>query len=221
MSHAPIPNLMIHVLSVVLALGAGFPLTAGARTIAPSESPGAALPRQDAASAKSEVARAFERLAVARSYRAATEGNEASGQEHLQIEYVAPDRARISTRDGVQTIVGSDMHMQVEGQSIRQTVPAGVLDALLGQWKLAAQMLELPSTRVEAIGSERIDGRDTPGYRVSNAEMDGGTAVVWISEGYPVRIDMHGEGSPGSSELVSMHYSHINDPDLRVDLPGR
>jgi hypothetical protein len=173
------------------------------------------------ASPKAEVIAAFDRLGAARSYRAVIEGNEVSGQERLQIDFVAPDRARVTHAEGVQTIIGADMYLEFEGQKVKQPVQAGALDGLSGQWKHVARLLTLPSISVESAGSERIDGQDTRKYRVSSAEMGGNVGVVWIGDGYPVRIDTLGEAEPdGTQPVERMRYSHINDPGVRVEPPG-
>lgn len=173
------------------------------------------------ASPKADVVAAFGRLGVARSYRAVIEGNEASGQERLQIEYVAPDRLRATTADGVQTIIGDDMYLQFEGRMMRHPVRPGALDGLRDQWKIAARMLDLSTTTVEAIGSERIDGEDTRKYRIANDDAGGGLGTVWIGDGYPLRIETRdASAGGGADEVVTMHYSQINDPGLRIEPPG-
>lgn len=181
--------------------------------------PAMAGDRMDAS--KSDVVAAFQRLGDARSYRMVTEGNEASGQERLEIDFVAPDRLRGATADGVQTIIGGDMYLQIEGRTMKHPARAGAFDGLLGQWKNAARMLELSSTTVEAIGSDRIDGKDTRRYRISNAEAGGGLGTVWIGDGYPLRLETRDEtAGDGTGGVVTMHFSQINDPDLRIDPPG-
>lgn len=168
-----------------------------------------------------DVVAAFDRLGSARSYRMVTEGNEASGQERLEVDYVAPDRLRVANADGVQTIIGGDMYLQIEGRTMKHPASAGALDGLLGQWKHVARMLQLPSITVEAIGRDRIDGKETRMYRVSSGEAGDGFGTVWIGDGYPLRIEMRNDtAADGAGEVVTMRYSQINDPGLRVDPPG-
>lgn len=173
------------------------------------------------AAPKAEVTAAFERLAAAQSYRAIIEGDEASGQERLELEYVAPDRLRVTTADGVQTIIGGEMHLQVDERTTRHPVPPGMLDALLGQWRHVARMLGLPSVRVDSLGRERLEGYVATKYRIATPEAGGPPGTVWVAGGYPVRIDFHADESAlMASGLVSLHYSHIDDPDLRIEPPG-
>jgi hypothetical protein len=216
-----LPAILIFAATLV-ACGAQSPQADGiAHGAAAGGATAAAVAGPGTASARAELVAAFERLAAARSYRAVIEGDEASGQERVQLEYVAPDRLRATTAEGVQTIIGGEMHLQIDGQHLRQPAPAGVLDGLLGQWRHAARMLELASTRVESMGREQLEGRAATRYRIANDEAGGALGLVWVADGYPVRIDTHDAGtSAAANDRVSLHYSHINDPGLRIEPPG-
>lgn len=212
------PIVAILALAALAACGAQSPQAGDVASAAPATHAAASLAANLSGTPKSEVIAAFGRLGAARSYRAVTEGNEASGQERLQIEYLAPDRLRVTTADGVQTIIGEDMYLQIDGGVSKQPVRAGVFDLLRGQWTHIARMLELPSTTVEAAGSERVDGREARKYRIFNAEAGGSLGTIWLSDGYPLRIETQREEDP--DEIVNMRYSHINHPDIRIDPPG-
>jgi hypothetical protein len=216
------PLLLMTTIAALAACGSQAP-QAGETAPAPA---GAAL-QAVAASApgatgdRAVIIDAFERLGRARSYRMVTEGNEASAQEYLLVEFVAPDRVRATNADGAQTIIGSDMYLQIEGQVMKHPLRPGALDGLVGMWQHAARMMQLASMSVQVVGNERIDGQDASKYRVSNPELGSEVGLLWISNGYPLRIDWYGEdGQHGGQDIVSMRFSRIDDPSLRIDPPG-
>ena len=180
----------------------------------------AAIPAQageagrGATGAKAEVIAAFDRLGTARSYRAEVE-DRGAGNGPMRIEHVAPDRFRIQMDDAIQTIIGNEMHVQVEGQTHRLPVPPGSIDGIVGQWRHAARMTALPSTRVESQGRERIDGVDAVRFRITNGETDNGSATVWIADGYPRRIVIVGD----SDEEVIFRYTDLNSTAIRIEPP--
>lgn len=167
-----------------------------------------------AGGAKAEVIAAFERLGAVRSYRAVVE-DRGAGTGTMRIEHVAPDRFRLAVDEGIQTIIGTDMYMQMEGRTHRLPAQPGMIDGVLGQWRHAARMTALPSTRVEARGRERIDGVDAARFHIANSEVGEGSASVWIADGYPVRIEMTG----ADGGVVSFRYSDINSTAIRIDPP--
>lgn len=215
----PLTSLVFILAAALAACGAQSPEApdaAGAQATPAERAAGFATAMNPLSSPKNEVVAAFQRLADARSYRAVIDGNAASEQERLQLDYVAPDRLRVVHAEGVQTIIGTDMYLEMEGRTMKQPVRAGLYEGQLGMWKLTAQVIGLDSTIVELVGSERIDGQEMRQYRIVNPEfgMDGEQGMVWVGDS-SLRVDMiDGEA------VTHVHYSHINDSAVRVDPPG-
>lgn len=138
-----------------------FPVTTRSAMCLAALACGLALPGHVPASADDPAARAaliaaLERLAAASSYRATIE-DDADGPTRLDLEFVAPDRLRARTAEGVQTLIGSEMYLETDGQVHRQDLPPGTLDALRGQWSHAVRMLQLPGMQVVTEAPEAGD----------------------------------------------------------------
>lgn len=170
----------------------------------------------DDPAARALLTAALERLAAASSYRATIE--EAAGDpSRVELVFVAPDRLRARTAEGAQTLIGSDLYIEVDGQVARQVLRTGALDALRGQWSHAVRMLQMPGMRVVA---EAAQAGDPPGARRVRANWQGGEgfARVLVVEGHPVHVELHGGGGRQAGVTV-LRYSAINDPALRVEAP--
>lgn len=178
--------------------------------------PGRAPATADDPAARAALIAALERLAAASSYRASIE-DDADGPTRIELVFVAPDRLRARTAEGVQTLIGSEVYLEIDGQVHRQAVPPGALDGLRGQWSHAVRMLQMPGMRVVA---EPLEPGDAPGARRVRARWAGGEgfARVLLVDGHPVQVDLH-EGDARQAGVTRMRYSAINDPALRIEAP--
>lgn len=199
-----------------------FPVTTRSAMCLAALACGLALPGHVPASADDPAARAaliaaLERLAAASSYRATIE-DDADGPTRLDLEFVAPDRLRARTAEGVQTLIGSEMYLETDGQVHRQDLPPGTLDALRGQWSHAVRMLQLPGMQVV---TEAPEAGDAPGARRVRARWAGGEgfARVLLVDGHPVQVDLH-QGDARQTGVTRMRYSAINDPAVRIEAPA-
>ncbi|MBX3724344.1 MAG: hypothetical protein KF823_00310 [Xanthomonadales bacterium] len=179
--------------------------------------PGRAPGTTDDPAARAALVAALERLAAASSYRATIE-DDADVPTRIELEFVAPDRLRARTAEGVQTLIGSDMYLELDGQMHRQALTPGALDALRGQWSHAVRMLQLPGLRVV---TEAPEAGDPPGARRVRARWAGGEgfARVLMVEGHPVQVDLHPDDDRQAG-VTRMRYFAINDPALRIEAPA-
>lgn len=132
------------------------------------------------------------------------------------MEFVAPDRYRLQTDEGVQTIIGDTFFLQRAGEVRQVPVPPG----LLAQWRSPlpadATAAEL---QVEALGEERVEGQPARRYRVRHASAAPDGMLYWINAaGLPVRIERQGQ-TQGKAFKVTVDYSRFDDPTLQIAVP--
>lgn len=196
------------------ATGATPPAPAVPPATAPMTAPlGGPIPQgTGSAQAIVEASRRFGQL---RSFKAELRLQGARTMEAGMV-FVAPDRYRLETEAGVQTIINGTFFLQRAGEVRQVPVPP----ELLAQWRsplpadAAAADME-----VEALGSDTVAGRETQRYRVRHASAAPDGLVYWIdADGLPVRIERRGQTN-GQPYVATVTYSHINDPALRVELP--
>ncbi|OBU67962.1 hypothetical protein A9K58_08320 [Stenotrophomonas maltophilia] len=194
-----------------LSLLACLLLAACDHTAGPAGTPGP-VPAADPAQA---VLDASQRFAALRSFHAELEVLGAPQPVRSAMDFVAPDRFRVQTPAGPQTIIGDTMFLQAEG-SIRQ-VPAP--PGLLEQWRNPLPADALPAgLQAEDLGSQTLDGAETRHYRLRGARP-GERLEYWVdAQGLPRQIVRSGS-SNGRSFQLRLRYSRFNDPALRVDLP--
>lgn len=167
---------------------------------------------------RTEVRAAAARLSGARSYRAFIVDESGGGADEIRLEYVAPDRSRMTSDDSVATLIGRDLYLESEGRTVKQTASGGMVAGMLQQMQSVVQVAEMDAVTVESLGGERVDGQDARKYRIVIPGTDEGF-VLWVGAGYPLRLDvMDGESATGRA--YSIRYSDFNDPSIRVDPPG-
>jgi hypothetical protein len=132
------------------------------------------------------------------------------------MDFVAPDRYRLQTDEGVQTIIGDTFFLQRAGEVRQVPVPPG----LLAQWRspLPADAVAA-DLAVEDLGDDRIAGATARRYRVRHASAAPDGLLYWIdAQGLPVRIERQGQ-TQGQAFRLTVDYSRFNDDALRVDVP--
>jgi len=133
-----------------------------------------------------------------------------------QLDYVAPDRYRLITDDGPQTIVGGTFFLQRAGEVRQIPVPEG----MLAQWRnpLPAD-LEPAQLQVRDLGEERAGGQRAHKYEVRHATAAPDGLLYWINaQGLPVQIERKGETN-GQPFRITVTYSRFDDASLRIDIP--
>lgn len=132
------------------------------------------------------------------------------------MEFVAPDRYRLQTDEGVQTIIGDTFFLQRAGEVRQVPVPPG----LLAQWRspLPADATAA-DLQVEALGEDRVEGQPARRYRVRHASAAPDGMLYWINAaGLPVRIERQGQ-TQGKAFKVTVDYTRFDDPALHIAVP--
>lgn len=176
----------------------------------------AAAPAADPASAVLEASRRFASL---RSFHAemTLHGAQAGQVVRSGMDFVAPDRYRLETPAGVQTIIGDTFFLQAEGRMQQVPLPAGTLE----QWRSPLPSeARLQDLRVEDRGPADIDGTATRVYRIDGPAGSGETLQYWIGgDGLPRQIQRDGFNKQ-QPYRITLRYSRLNDPSLHVPPPG-
>jgi len=185
-------------------------------TTPPAPVPSGALPAEVAQTDPvSAVLGASQRFAQLRSFHARMTMRGPRALE-AQMDYVAPDRYRLTTAEGAQTIIGGTFFLQGAGQVRQVPVP----DGLLAQWRnpLPAD-LEPAQLQVQALGEETVEGQPARKYQVRHARAAPDGLLYWINaQGLPVQIQRQGQ-TQGEPFRITVTYARLNDPTLRIDVP--
>lgn len=178
--------------------------------------PAAAVPAASAAvDPVTAVLTASQRFGQLRSFHAQLQ---MQGPRTLQaqLDHVAPDRYRVTTDEGVQTIIGGTFFLQRAGEVRQVPVPEG----LLAQWRspLPAD-LQPAQLQVRDLGAERAGGQPAHKYEVRHATAAPEGLLYWINaQGLPVQIERQGQ-TQGQPYRITVTYSRFNDASLRIDVP--
>lgn len=196
----------VAVLSLLLSACGQSP-TAPASADAPS-APAAADPAQ-------AVLAASQRFGQLRSFHATLH---MQGPRTLEatMDFVAPDRYRLQTDEGVQTIIGDTFFLQRAGEVRQVPVPPG----LLAQWRsLLPADAVAADLAVEDLGDDRVGGQAARRYRVRHARAAPDGLLYWIgAQGLPLRIERQGQ-TQAQAFKATVDYSRFNDDTLRIELP--
>ena len=183
---------------------------------APAAVPQAAAPA--AADPAAAVLEASQRFATLRSFHAemSLHGAQAGQVVRSAMDFVAPDRYRLDTPAGVQTIIGDTFFLQAEGRIQQVPVPAGTLE----QWRSPLPSEEtLQDLVVVDRGAADIDGTATRLYRVNGPAGSGETLQYWVGgDGLPRQIQRDGFNKD-QPYRITLRYSRLNDPALQVPAP--
>lgn len=200
MRRLPVPPLLA---CLLLAACNGAPPPASAAAVVPAADPAQA------------VLAASQRFAALRSFHAELELLGAPQPVRSSMDFVAPDRFRVQTPAGAQTIIGDTLFLQADGAIRQVPAPAGLLE----QWRNPLPADALPADlQAEDLGDQLLDGVQTRHYRLRGAQP-GERLEYWLdAQGLPRQLVRSGS-SNGRSFQLRLRYSRFNDPALRVDLP--
>lgn len=155
-----------------------------------------------------------------RSYHVTMESSDAR-MPKMQMDFVAPNRYRMQMPMGTQYVIGDTMYMSVNGRTMKVPMNKGTVSG----WRDSDRVFRnLDQTRVEALGTELLNGRPTKKYRMTQSGMTQsgktpGTSLVWVGgDGYPVQVETTGTAR-GKNTTMTIHYSRFNDPAIRIDPP--
>lgn len=212
----------VALLAAVSGCNRGEPATAGAADV--SEPAGIADTLGNAAAAVTEavtplsprqrVERALAAMADLESFHVsmATTGPslQASATMNMQMDFIAPDRYRITTPMGTHTVIGNTSYMAMGSgkpvvMQLGEDFDPDMTDVGMDE-----------TTVVEALGSERIDGERASRYRVRDAGPDATPTTLWIDADGRV-LQMQAEG-PGGADMTA-RYSRFNDDSIRIEPP--
>ncbi len=166
------------------------------------------------AGAREEVGAAMQKFLAARSYHVEMQ-HDGTQPMTTTVDFVAPDRYRLTSPMGTQTIVGDTMVMTMQGRSMRVPLPKGTLT----QWRDPAQMDKHRDTlSIEALGAAMLDGKPARKYRMVNSKPRS-ESLMWVgADGYPHRIEATAQ-MQGKPVTTTLRYSRFNDPTIKIAAP--
>lgn len=136
---------------------------------------------------------------------------------HSTLTFVAPDRYRLQMPEGEQTIIGDTFFLHANGEMRQVPAPPG----LLAQWRNPLPAgTDLHGISVEDRGPAQIDGTQVRHYLLLAGAEGGDRLQYWIAaDGLPRQIQREGQAN-GQPYRITLQYTRLNDPALRVDLPA-
>lgn len=174
-----------------------------------------ALPSVAWADAKADLARAFDQLLDAPSFRASM-SDAGSGEKYVDMEFQAPDRYRLVNAQGGPTIIviGSQAQMDMGGRMMTVPVPVNALvNAYRNEDALRKQR---ESMVVEALPDATLDGEAAKVYRFTTQHPKPATATAWVGAGDTLlQMEVDG-GAAGRGKVVRVRYRDIGSADIRI-----
>lgn len=153
-----------------------------------------------------------------RSFRAKMLGTGAKDVK-TDLEFVAPDRFRIKTGPGMETIViGKDVYISLDGSFTKLPGAMGnsVPDLRSTFEKEGRQWF----SDVRYVGEETVNGRPVYTYEYVNKgpqNVGENNSKIWVAkdDGLPLRI----ESRYRSGDLKTMTIDYEYDPNIKIDVP--
>jgi outer membrane lipoprotein-sorting protein len=165
---------------------------------------------------KDAVHDAYAKLLAAKSFRA-TVTDVKNGEQLSELEFVAPNRYRMHSSKGPETIiVGDDAWMNMNGQLMKMPIPVG---KIIGQYRNEA-MLHQSDLSVTDLGADSVGGEAAHKYGYTITEPMKADVKLWIDDktGLPLQIESQGSFM-GRASNARIHYSNFNDPSIAIDAP--
>ncbi|MBN8214864.1 MAG: hypothetical protein J0M09_18215 [Xanthomonadales bacterium] len=151
-----------------------------------------------------------------RSYHVTMEGSDRRMQK-MEMDFVAPDRYRMSMPMGTQYVIGDTMYMTIDGRTMKIPMPKGTVT----QWRESDRAFrEVDQMQIEALGMETVNGKPAKKYRMTQtARKPATTSLIWVGmNGYPLKMQTTGSTGKQASTMT-VHYSRFNDPSIKVEPP--
>jgi hypothetical protein len=173
-----------------------------------------------AAAPKDELHAAFGKFLQAHSFHA-TVTDIKKGEQVSAMDFVAPDRFRMTTAGGRQTlIIGDAMYMDTNGTLTRLPVPG--VGKLTAQYRNEDFLHEVEGgMSVQSLPDETVGGEPTRVYAYTVTKPMKSDAKTWISQktGLPVQIESSGSFM-GHASTTRVRYSNFDDPSIKIDAPN-
>ena len=135
----------------------------------------------------------------------------------MEMDFVAPNRYRMTMPMGTQYVIDDVMYMTIDGRTMRVPMPKGTVS----QWREVDRCFrEIDRMRIEAMGVETLNGKPTKKYRMTQTTGNPPTStLLWVgADGYPAKIETTGNAGKGASTMTIV-YSRFNDPSIKVEPP--
>jgi hypothetical protein len=135
------------------------------------------------------------------------------------LEFVAPDRFRIKTGPGLETIViGKDVYVSLEGSYMK--LPGGMPDSVPNLREAFEKEGRKWFSDVRFVGEETVNGRPSYAYDyVNKGPQNAGenNSKIWVAkdDGLPLRI----ESRYKSGNLKTMTIEYEYDPNIKIEVP--
>lgn len=167
---------------------------------------------------KEAVHDAFGKLLAAKSFRASVT-DVAKGEQVSSMEFVAPDRYRVHSTRGPETIiVGDDAWMDVGGKPMKVPMPVG---RMVAQFRNQKTMQQLESGMVVTdAGADSVDGEAAHAYAYKITDPITADMKLWVSDktGLPLQIESKGSFM-GHAATTRVRYRDFNDASISVVAP--
>lgn len=135
------------------------------------------------------------------------------------LEFVAPDRFRIKTGPGLETVViGKDVYVSLEGSYMK--LRGGMPDSVPNLREAFEKEGRKWFSDVRFVGEETVNGRPAYVYDyVNKGPQNAGenNSKIWVAkdDGLPLRI----ESRYKSGNLKTMTIEYEYDPNIKIDVP--
>lgn len=133
-----------------------------------------------------------------------------------EMDFVAPDRYRITMPMGTQVVIGDTMYMQMQGRTMKTPLPKGTLS----QWRDPLKFGQSKEgIAVEALGADSVDGTPAKKYQVKVTRPEAAEFTYWIDgDGRPLKFEHEGNAQ-GKPFHMTARYSRFDDPGIRIEAP--
>ena len=156
------------------------------------------------------------RFLEARSYHVTMDTQSDRGPMTIEMDFVAPDRYRMSTPMGTQYVIGDTMYMSAQGRTMKVPMSPGQSRQFRDQARFAEHR---DTMTVESLGSEPVDGVAANKYLVRNTEPEPSQSTMWVgADGYPVQVAVESSAG-GQASRTLIRYSRFNDPGITIEPP--
>ena len=135
------------------------------------------------------------------------------------LEFVAPDRFRIKTGPGMETIViGKDVYVSLEGSFMK--LPGGMPDSIPNLREAFDKEGRKWFSDVRFVGEETVDGRPAYAYDYVNKGPQStgeNNSKIWVAKdnGLPLRLESRFK----SGNLKTMTIEYDYDPNIKIEVP--
>lgn len=153
-----------------------------------------------------------------RSFRAKMIGT-GDKEVRTDLEFASPDRFRIKTGPGLETIViGKDVYVSLEGSFMK--LPGGMPDSVPNLREAFEKEGRKWFSDVRFVGEETVNGRPAYAYEYINKGPQStgeNNSKIWVAkdDGLPLRLESRFKS--GNFKTMTIEYEY--DPNIKIDVP--